>query len=68
MLQFLSENLANIAVLLVLALGLTAIFRTMIKDKKSGCSSCGNNCSHCAMGGKCHELREQYRKMKEQQN
>jgi hypothetical protein len=26
----------------------------LIKDKKAGKSSCGCNCSHCAMAGKCH--------------
>lgn len=54
MIDWLAANWVNI---LVIALVATAIFfaaRSLIKDKKAGKSSCGCNCSHCAMAGKCH--------------
>lgn len=54
MIDWLAANWVNI---LVIALVTVAIFfaaRSLIKDKKAGKSSCGCNCSHCAMAGKCH--------------
>ncbi len=42
--------LAALAVILIVAL----VIRVMIKDRRAGKSSCGKNCSHCAMAGKCH--------------
>ena len=39
----------------VLAVIVGLLIWKMIKDKKAGKSSCGGNCSHCAMGGTCHK-------------
>ena len=38
----------------ILAVIVIAIAVKLIKDKKKGKTSCGNNCAHCAMAGKCH--------------
>lgn len=44
-----------IDIVLTLAVALLVIFVIvkMIRDKKAGKSSCGCNCSGCAMAGKC---------------
>ena len=34
---------------------IVAIVLSLIKDRKRGTSSCGCNCAHCAMAGKCHQ-------------
>ena len=40
---------------LVLVAVVSAIIISLVKSKKSGKSSCGPSCAHCAMGGKCHK-------------
>jgi hypothetical protein len=55
MLEWLKENLLTIAILLVLAAAVFAIVFTMIRSKRKGRSSCGCNCAHCPMSGKCHQ-------------
>lgn len=55
MLAWISENLATIIITLVLVAIVTAIIIAMRKDKKAGKSSCGGNCAHCAMAGKCYQ-------------
>ena len=55
MLTWITENIATIIITLILVLVVIAIIKSMIKDKKAGTSSCGGNCSHCAMGGTCHK-------------
>ena len=52
---WLSSNLGNIVVVLIL---LTVVFfavRTIVRDRRSGKSSCGCNCGGCAMSGSCHQ-------------
>lgn len=39
--------MGTIVVLAALVLIVALIVRSMIKDKKSGKSSCGGDCSHC---------------------
>ena len=53
MLAWISKNLATIIITLVLVAIVTAIIIAMRNDKKAGKSSCGGNCAHCAMAGKC---------------
>ncbi len=55
MLTWLTNNLATILITLVLIAIVTAIIIGMRKDKKAGKSSCGGNCAHCTMAGKCHQ-------------
>lgn len=48
MLTFIADNIANIAIALILAGIFALIIRKLVKDKKAGkaCSSC-SGCSHC---------------------
>ncbi len=55
MFAWLGENYATILICLVLALIVTAIIVSLVKDKKKGKTSCGCNCAHCAMAGSCHK-------------
>ena len=48
------NNLSTILVGLVLLAVLGGIVLYMIRQRKRGESSCGCNCSHCAMRGTCH--------------
>ena len=54
MLEWLSANWGTILVILVLAVVVALIVRTLIRDKKAGRSSCGAGCAGCAMKGSCH--------------
>lgn len=54
MLTWISENLATILICLALVLMVVGILIGMRRDKKKGKSTCGNNCTHCAMAGSCH--------------
>ena len=58
MLTWLSANLVNIALILVIALVVVLLIRGMIRDKKAGKSSCGGNCASCGVcGGSCSGCR-----------
>ena len=47
--------LATIWISLALAAVVAAIIVKLVRDKKAGKSSCGCNCSCCAMHGSCHD-------------
>ena len=48
-----ANNMGTIIVLIVLAIIVALIIRSMVKDKKAGKSlQCGGDCSKC--GGHCH--------------
>lgn len=53
MLAWISENLATIIICVVLAAIVAAIIIYLVENKKRGKSSCGCNCGHCPMAGKC---------------
>ena len=58
-------NLSTVVVLCVLILIISFSVRTIIKDKKSGKSSCGGDCGACGSHSLCHDsksLFEEYRK------
>ncbi len=55
MISFFIENIGTIAVLLIVFAIVGAVVFKMIKDKKSGKSACGCNCSECK-GGCNHSL------------
>ena len=57
MLTWLSANLINIALILVIALVVTLIVRGMIRDRKSGRSGCGGNCADCGARHGCSSCR-----------
>ena len=54
MIDWLAANLVNIIVIALVGVAVFFAARSLIKDKKAGKSSCGCNCSHYAMAGKCH--------------
>ncbi len=54
MLVWFSQNAGTIVISLVLLAAVGLIVRSLLKDKKQGKSSCGNNCAHCSMHGSCH--------------
>ena len=54
MLEWIYANWANILILLLVAGVVALAVISMVRDKKAGKSSCGCNCAHCAMAGKCH--------------
>lgn len=54
MLNWIMENLANIAVCAVLLVIVTLIIVHMVKNKKEGRSSCGCDCGGCPMSDGCH--------------
>ncbi len=47
MLNWLSANLVNIALIAVLVLIVVLLIRGMIRDRKAGKSPCGGNCAAC---------------------
>lgn len=54
MLQWLAENLGTIIISAVLLAAAVSICVYLIRQKRTGKSSCGCNCAHCAMHGQCH--------------
>ena len=55
MMEWLTDNLGNITVLLILGLTVGGIIASMLRRKKQGKTSCGCNCQGCAMSGTCHQ-------------
>ena len=58
MLTFLQQNLATLLIGLGLLAIVALIILKMVKDKRSGKTSCGCGCANCAMHGKCHQQAE----------
>lgn len=48
------ENLASLAVGLVLLAVLAAVAVSMARSRRAGKSGCGCGCEHCANRGFCH--------------
>lgn len=57
MIAWLSANLINIALVLVIVLVVALLLRSMIRDKKAGKSSCGGNCADCGACSGCASCR-----------
>lgn len=55
---WLVSNLGTIIVVLIVAAVVAAVFLSMIKDKKSGKSSCGCGCENCALHGHCRKAKQ----------
>ena len=53
MLAWFSANLINIALTAAVALIVGLLIFVMVRDKKTGKSSCGGSCSGCASCGGC---------------
>lgn len=58
MLAWLSAHGGDILVLLVLALIVGVILRSLIRDKKKGKSACGCSCKGCSLCGGCDRKEE----------
>lgn len=54
MINFITENLSTIIVLLVLCVVVGLVVFKMIKDKKAGKKGCSCGCSGCPMKDSCH--------------
>ena len=52
--DFFKNNAGTLAVALVLTAVVALIAIRMVKNKKSGKSTCGCGCSTCPMSEKCH--------------
>ena len=55
MLHWITENLSTIVVSAILLAIVSSISLHLIRQRKRGKSSCGCNCAHCAMHGRCHD-------------
>ena len=53
MFAWLTANLINIALIAVIALVVSLLIRSMIRDRRAGKSSCGGNCASCGACGGC---------------
>lgn len=54
MFTWILENIGTILICIVLLGIVAAVIAGMLRDRKKGKSSCGGNCTHCAMHGTCH--------------
>ena len=54
MLALLQANLPTILIITGLILFFGLLVYSLIRDKKTGKSSCCGGCAGCAMAGKCH--------------
>ncbi|MGN0612750.1 MAG: FeoB-associated Cys-rich membrane protein [Porcipelethomonas sp.] len=52
MITFLKENIADIVVILIIGLSVTACVIKLVRDKKKGRFSCGSCCG-CPMKSEC---------------
>lgn len=50
--NFITSNLATILVGIAVATLVISVAAKMVRDKKSGKSSCGGNCANCPSGKK----------------
>ena len=55
MIGWLVSNISTIIIALIIGAIVAAVIVKMVRDKKRGLSSCGCNCSACAMNGACHK-------------
>lgn len=53
MTAWLISNIGTVIVAVILAAVITAVAVKIYRDRKSGKSDCGCNCSDCPMNGKC---------------
>jgi len=53
MLPWLSANLINIVLIVLIAAITGLLIRSLIRDRKAGKSSCGGNCASCGACGGC---------------
>ncbi|MBR2024600.1 MAG: FeoB-associated Cys-rich membrane protein [Clostridia bacterium] len=56
--NWLIENIGSIIVVCALAVIVTLIVISNVKNKKKGKSNCGCDCSNCSMNGICHQTEQ----------
>lgn len=55
MLEWISQNLATIIIALIIVVIVAGIVIKMMRDKKSGKTSCGCGCENCPSSSICHK-------------
>lgn len=55
MFSWIIENWGTVVVGLLLAAALAAIIVNLVKNRRSGKSSCGCGCADCPMSAGCHQ-------------
>ena len=55
MFDWIAQNLGTLLISAVLIAIVTSIIISLIRQKKSGKSSCGGTWAHCALHGQCHK-------------
>ncbi len=55
MLNWITENLANIGVCAVLIVVTALVIARIVKNKREGKSSCGYDCADCPLSDSCHK-------------
>ncbi len=58
MIEWITANIANIVVMLIIAAIVTAIIVKMVRDKRQGKSSCGCGCGGCASSESCRSKKK----------
>lgn len=58
MLAWLQLNLGTVVVVLALLLIVALAVWKLLKNKRTGQTSCGCGCEHCALRDKCHPTKE----------
>ena len=52
--EWITQNIGTIIVCVVLAAFFAVLILSLIRDRKTGKSSCCGGCAGCAMSGQCH--------------
>ena len=55
MLAFIKSNLATIIIVIIILTLVILAIRKIVKDKKSGKGSCGNECAACPYSSECNK-------------
>ena len=55
--EWIAQNLGTIIVCIILAVFFAILILSLIRDRKTGKSSCCGGCSGCAMAGQCHSAK-----------
>lgn len=64
MAAWITANLGTIIVSAIIVLVVALVIFVMIRDRRSGKSSCSCGCSSCAMSGECQKRRDEFLKKK----
>lgn len=59
LLEWISENIADIVVCALLLAAVIFAVASMVRDKKKGNSRCGGSCSGCPLSGSCDREKDE---------